>query len=822
MQNDGSQIFMKLVNQDIKLRCENILFFHRSLQGVATSLLLALTPAFADCPGLVMKADQVVLDTPGALNDNKVTIPFQQVYDTPPLVFILPHNSNPDPLTVRIVNVTTSDFTVGLSETPGEDGNVPSEDIHYLAIEAGEFTFSPAMELKVGSQDLQNFVTKLNNPDSSYAAVNYPSAFNAANPEPLTFSEVQTINNTPGHLFAVGTTQDPWFDSITLNGNSTRSLLRLSLDVAETGDGTNITDDETVAYLAINSGTTTFLDNSGTTITLTSGQTPDNVTGNCVANPHGNSGANTPIAIANKTNRDGADGGLARLCSIDNTNINMQVDEDQTFDGEQNHTTERIDVITFSQAFTVKDSLGLPDMEAQAFTVIPPNITAPISFASVSFSKPFVSTPNIFVMPTDEEARPATVRIKNVTTTGFDIAQFQPEGETGAADSMTIDYFAIVDGVTTMPGNDITFEAGSINTSSQQGSNVTSSGPDTITFAESYTIPSFLIDIQTNNSEPGLDPDSVSVPWLETYVSTVTPTEATVALERVKTANGTISTEKLSYLVTESGNSTQFMANGGDLITFKSLNTPVEINGWDDVFPTCENYSYPSGVFSQTPLSIGNMITRNGPDGGWLRKCRSNSNASQISLVVDEDESDGSDRSHGANEAASVLGFSQAFEWCPPALELTKTSEILEDPVNGTANPKHIPGAFVKYTLYAKNQGRVPLDIDTVILKDVVPTSSALYVGTDPAYVFAMTDGVLANASGLTTFNYAGAASATDDVEFSNDGGSSWGHTPIADADGFDSSDTTHVRFNPKGEFSGGNASSTPEFTLTFTTKITP
>jgi uncharacterized repeat protein (TIGR01451 family) len=62
------------------------------------------------------------------------------------------------------------------------------------------------------------------------------------------------------------------------------------------------------------------------------------------------------------------------------------------------------------------------------------------------------------------------------------------------------------------------------------------------------------------------------------------------------------------------------------------------------------------------------------------------------------------------------------------AVTLTKTSTILNDPVNGTSNPKAIPGATIQYCLLAANGG--PLSATTIVLTDSMPSSVAYQTGT--------------------------------------------------------------------------------------------
>ena len=54
-------------------------------------------------------------------------------------------------------------------------------------------------------------------------------------------------------------------------------------------------------------------------------------------------------------------------------------------------------------------------------------------------------------------------------------------------------------------------------------------------------------------------------------------------------------------------------------------------------------------------------------------------------------------------------------------LAIVKSSATLSDPLNGTANPKAIPGAIMRYTLSVSNSGAASVDGNSVLLIDSLP-----------------------------------------------------------------------------------------------------
>lgn len=154
-----------------------------------------------------------------------------------------------------------------------------------------------------------------------------------------------------------------------------------------------------------------------------------------------------------------------------------------------------------------------------------------------------------------------------------------------------------------------------------------------------------------------------------------------------------------------------------------------------------------------------------------------------------------------------------------PSLVFLKTVAVTSDPYNGSVNPKAIPGADVLYTLQVTNTGGGTTDPDTVSVVDPIPANTRLFVGNlggPGSGPVAFVDG--SPSSGLA-WTYTSLASATDDLEFSNNGGTTWTHVPVADASGFDTSGTTHIRMRPKGTMAGAG-SGNPSFQLRFRVRI--
>ncbi|ALH82146.1 beta strand repeat-containing protein [Sphingopyxis macrogoltabida] len=148
---------------------------------------------------------------------------------------------------------------------------------------------------------------------------------------------------------------------------------------------------------------------------------------------------------------------------------------------------------------------------------------------------------------------------------------------------------------------------------------------------------------------------------------------------------------------------------------------------------------------------------------------------------------------------ATVCTYTNAYVL---PLAIAKTSVAYSDPVNGTTNPKLIPGGFADYSITVTAPSGTAPTSNSVVVTDAIPANLALFVGTyapGPGPI-----GFTAGSSGLT-YSFTSLASGSDDLSFSSDGGSTWTYTPVADANGVDTN-VTHVRVNPKGSMAPGSS----------------
>jgi len=108
-----------------------------------------------------------------------------------------------------------------------------------------------------------------------------------------------------------------------------------------------VTSDETIGYIAIESGTGTIA--GAEYVAVQSGAV---ITGNVVTVPFGTTLSSAPIVVASKTTRVGDDGGWLRHGTITTTGVGLTIEEDTFADADQAHDSgEAASIFAFTGAF---------------------------------------------------------------------------------------------------------------------------------------------------------------------------------------------------------------------------------------------------------------------------------------------------------------------------------------------------------------------------------------------------------------------------------------------------------------------------------------
>ncbi len=439
-------------------------------------------------------------------------------------------------------------------------------------------------------------------------------------------------------------------------------------------------------------------------------------------------------------------------------------------------------------------------LESGEVTTNDTNVTA--LFTTVTFQNPFDVTPVVVVVATDEGDESASLRIRNVTTTGFQVTPVEAQNDDGLHESMSIHYVAIEPGVHLLiDGTEIA--AGIHSTASVQSKFATSVW-DSVSFGTTLSATASVVaSIQTMNSEPLFEPNAPSSPFMSATTRLGTTIGADMSLDRGEATTGTVVSEDIGWIAFPSGTNGTFL---------DTLNTSI---GWDARITAdtivgtlnggCNDHTFSTTTWSN-PHIIGTKNKRDGGDGGWLRRCTIS--GTTVGLVIDEDIANDTDRAH-TSEAAALLSFSDSFH-------ASFDGKIVADKTVSMAPGTYsLPGEIISYTIAAESTGLLPIDADAVVLVDNLPAELSLrVVDLDGAGSGPITFNDGNPASGLT-YTFSGLSSTSDDLDFSNDGGASFTYTPVDNGAGVDPN-VTHIRVNPKGVFAARSSAGSPAFEITF------
>ena len=346
------------------------------------------------------------------------------------------------------------------------------------------------------------------------------------------------------------------------------------------------------------------------------------------------------------------------------------------------------------------------------------------NFTQVCFERPFDDIPSVFSLPTtaSDEDRLA-LRIRNVTRTGFEIAQVEsrenanPNPPAGNV-SQTVDFLAIEQGDFDLDGG-AKLRVATIDTTAYRGSGVTGNSTELITISDMDLgqVPAVIGSIQTMNNET--NPFPISTPFMATSIENTTDVGFNIALERAQTYSGDIiNTETIAYMAITPGMSGQLTRN----ITYESFITPNNIRGVN----TCPTFGLGASYGATTPLIFANRNTRNGGDGGWLKRCFISSSAVGFSVVEDMDRDQ--DGAHTNEKAGGIaLGGTFSDQTCAVQPPFVYHYQIIHDGQGLTCDTESITiNACTNQT--CTSLSAQPVSLDFMVNGVVVSTPS--FVGS--------------------------------------------------------------------------------------------
>lgn len=140
-------------------------------------------------------------------------------------------------------------------------------------------------------------------------------------------------------------------------------------------------------------------------------------------------------------------------------------------------------------------------------------------------------------------------------------------------------------------------------------------------------------------------------------------------------------------------------------------------------------------------------------------------------------------------------------------LAIAKSSTLVSDPVNGTANPKAIPGAIVRYSLTVQNSGPTATDSNSVLIVDSLPAQISVGTAASPVFTQGSPTSAL-SFSAATDIRYSNAATAPASFAACT-------YSPVAAYDPA----VRYVCLRPQGSMAGSTGTPT-SFTLSIEGRI--
>ena len=168
-------------------------------------------------------------------------------------------------------------------------------------------------------------------------------------------------------------------------------------------------------------------------------------------------------------------------------------------------TRRRRTRLWFVTTFLLSANVDAFELEMGAVTVND-TFTVP-AWTNVTFLRSFSSTPLVFALPTTDGSDPATVRIRNVTPSGFQILQVEPSANDGPHVAMSTAYLAIERGDHRLPDGSRLLALEHPTTSF--ANRLLTTTWDSLVFPAPFSAtPAMLGSIQTTNNESATPPST--------------------------------------------------------------------------------------------------------------------------------------------------------------------------------------------------------------------------------------------------------------------------------------------------------------------------
>jgi len=311
------------------------------------------------CPASQVRAGVIEVGRTDVGPSGAATVDFRESFDRPPLVFTMPTTDGQRPRSARVSDVGRDGFRLSQAEPAGSNGTAATmQGVPFVAIEPGKHAFNTpggdTVELEAFS--LRTSQTVQRSPPFADDGGHIPVALRRDFDNPAAvLTTIQTVNNEPGNT--PGAPSSPWLTTSVKNiqtgGGSDQ--FAFALERSEVADGATVDADERVAYIAIDITDGALTGAEGGPVAFEARESGNTITDDATAISFNQDAfPDDPIALADKTTRDGRDGGWLQRAGVSASDITLLMREDEFTDDDQadgSHTTEVAAILAFARAF---------------------------------------------------------------------------------------------------------------------------------------------------------------------------------------------------------------------------------------------------------------------------------------------------------------------------------------------------------------------------------------------------------------------------------------------------------------------------------------
>ena len=499
------------------------------------------------------------------LTDQWQTVSYTKAFVDPVVVVGPPTDTDPDPVTVRVKNRTATGFDVRLDEWDYQDDAHSAETVTFMVVERGRHTLPGGKVLEAGTVELTG---------SSFSTVDFKQIIPTA---PIVVSQIVSTN---GSMAASSRSQ-----------NVSNSSFEIQLEVEEANGSADSS--ESVDYIAVEQGMVTV---AGYDIHVKKVSPVDERNKLVALNEYSMLFAGTHTVA-------GGDAGSLRMTDNGDGTVNLRFEEEQSKDSEVRHANETAGVIL------IKD-------EQAPFEIEIGQLSVDGNWQTVSFNNNFTDPIVVAGPHTSNDSAFSEIRIRNVTSTDFEICIKNWDYLGGVHGLEDVHYMIMEKGRYTFP-NGSKIEAGETLVSDGSFS--------TVNFLTGFSsAPALFSSVVTEN-----DTELVT-----RRVQNIKSSSFQIRLQEQDTADQIHAEESVHFIAISYGG---LVHNGKDYLIssvypIDEKPKTVDVSGYDSFIASPQTYA--------------------GSDNGVLRM--SGDIANGIELIFEEEQSKDTELAH-VNETAAIL-----------------------------------------------------------------------------------------------------------------------------------------------------------------------